>query len=505
MRTLVLRALPEGADVREGFVSAGGNSLAALRLVTTLVKECRIRVPITNVLRSTSVTALIGELVDALPIEADQGSEGTAPGALSIAERQMLLEQTLGLTSAHLVAVEMEFSGKLDVLTLESAMRDVVARHDALRTRFWFDGDEFRREVVADALPEISHHVAASEDDLPGLRVRELSARTDPDGPRVPRFALVRLADDRHVLITVVHHLTCDGWSLNLFFDELAELYSARIDHRRPAPPPSAVAPKATYSATGLDFWTARLADVPDPVTIPPDRPRPNVQSFDAGRVTMDLSGALLDKLRAAAQAEGATEFAGRLAVWMLLVSSRAGAQDICVAVPVSGRTSAAHASTMGMFVNTVVIRQRMVGSMPFTAFVRSVHHRLLEAQDHQDVPFPDVVNALVPRRTLDRQPLAQVMMAMQPSGRRRYTLSDGVIAHATINLGVAEHSRFDVVLHFDGSEGMQQGWIDYDSALYRRETVSRLGADYSAMVSAVTAAPSTTVHDLVSAMRTSP
>ncbi|MEU6578117.1 condensation domain-containing protein [Streptomyces sp. NPDC046805] len=497
VRTLVAQALPEGADVTQGFVNAGGDSLAALRLVTALAEECGVRVAITTVLRSTSVAALTGALVTALPVEEERTGDESGPGAVSAAEREMLLEQTMGFASAHLVAAELEFTGQLDVWRLEAAMRDVVARHDVLRTRFWFDEEDFRREAVAGVQPEISH-VTACDDELPGLRARELTAKVDLDGPLVPRFTLVRLSRDRHVLIVVLHHLTCDGWSLDLVLDELMELYSAHVEQRPPAQPEPSASSTTTPSTAALDFWTARLTGAPDVITVPPDRPRPPVQSFDLRRVAMDLPRPVLGRLRTVTRAQGATQFAGLLATWMLLLADRAGAEDVCVAVPVSGRSTPAQAVSIGLFVNTAVIRERAVPAMPFAEFLGRVHRRVLEAQDHQDVPFSDVVSAVAPRRPPDRQPLAQVMMAVQPPVTRHFTLPHEVVADVNLDLGVAEHTRYDLVFQLDESEDRPQGWIDYDAALYHRETVLRLTADYTEMVSAAASAPHAAIQDLI-------
>lgn len=325
-------------------------------------------------------------------------------------------------------------NGPLDLAALEQAWAAALTRHEALRTSF---ADESGLPVqVIEEEPVRQSIVLDSVENLP-VSERESAARTlirqlaaTPmaldKGPLV-RLGLVRLAEERHVLAVVVHHIVADGWSFRLLFDELSTDYEAIKRTGEPAVPEPAIqyADFALWQLEHADqggfsqaerFWRTELAGAAATLPLPIDRPYPSRQSFAADGIDAGIDPQLARALRQVAGQHGSTLFAALLACYALVLTRLTGQREVLVAVPMAARTRPETESVVGLFMNTVTIRVVVDERQRLGELVQSVHAATARALAQQELPFARVVELARPDREPTRLPLVQVMFALEES-----------------------------------------------------------------------------------------
>ncbi|MER5210206.1 amino acid adenylation domain-containing protein [Streptomyces sp. NPDC002838] len=420
------------------------------------------------------------------------GRPGTLP--LSAGQRQMWFHNRLHPDSdEYLVTLALRLSGPLDVPALRRAWDGMLERHEILRTRY----------RLPDGTPvQVIDPPAAGSlvvDDLTGLpaagREPAVVERVEHEGSRPMdlerewpvRGTLLRCAEDEHVLILIVHHIACDAWSTGLFARELGELYRHFSSGGAGDPLPSATqyADYAVWederAARGalephLAYWRGQLAGLV-PLDLPADRRRPAVRGDDAGTVNRRLPDALASGVRKAAEAAGTTPFCVLLTAFQVLLSRYTGREDIAVGTVSSLRTRPEWQRMMGFGANSLVIRSRWDADPSFSRLLGSVRRTVLDAFDHQDVPFPLLAAELEPDRDLSRTPLFQTLFTLRPETVTDYGLPG--VASAPV-LPPRARARCDVSLVVDEApDGALTARLEYATELFDQDTAARMLAQY--------------------------
>ncbi|ONI86949.1 hypothetical protein ALI144C_09865 [Actinosynnema sp. ALI-1.44] len=346
---------------------------------------------------------MTGDIIPVLP-------RTGAPLRLSPAQRALyLVEQLHPGTSMHNVPVAVRFDGPLDVPRLEAAIGRIVARHEALRTTF---ADAAQRLTpVAVKLPVAS----GDSDTLVRQWVREpFDLETGP----LLRTRLIRSAPERHTLFVVMHQLITDGPSIHLFFDELADAYDGRNDLPRLT---VQLVDHAAWqngrlpAAEDLLWWRERLADVPTVLRLPTDRPRPRLAGTQGANHVRTLPAAVMTPALSLAQQLRVTPFVLALTTYAALLARSSGVPKVLVGVPVSTRDRAELEAVIGFFVTTLPILVDTTGDPGFGELAQRVQSELLDALEHQDVPFDRLVAELAPDRDPGHAPLVQAFFSFEP------------------------------------------------------------------------------------------
>ncbi|MGW2511376.1 non-ribosomal peptide synthetase [Streptomyces scopuliridis] len=415
--------------------------------------------------------------------------ERGAPPALSLAqERLWVLAQLDGANAAYNEPVAFALRGPLDRSVLVRALDALVARHEALRTRFVPSaGEAYQRIDPPDTgFTLVVEDLTGHPDDADArLSARQLDESTTPfDLSRGPlaRGRLLVLAAHHHVLLITVHHIVFDGWSRNIMLRELGLLYAAFLRGEDPALPPltwqysdyagwqrqwMAGDEPAGHSA----YWAQTLADAPPLLELPTDRPRPAEQDYRGGRVRVSLDEELTAALKDLAQRHGTTLYSTLLTGWSVLLSRLTGQSDIVVGAPTANRRRGDVNGLMGFFVNTLALRVDLTGSPTGADMLGRVRGTLRGALDHVDLPFERVVELVNPPRSAAHTPLFQTMFAWVPSLRGLLDLPDVEVEP----LGVPHApAKFDLVLALTEEDGRIVGDLDYARALFDHETVER-------------------------------
>ena len=405
-------------------------------------------------------------------------------------QRLWFIEQlTPGSSTFHIPAA-LYLTGILDIKALERAFLKLIQRHEALRTVFLLQGEE-PSQVVRDIehfdIPFESLMEVSEPERMLAVKTRvEKEVRTSFDlsvGPLI-RARLYKLDDNKHGLIVTMHHIVTDGWSMGVFVREISALYAAERMGAE-APLPELEIQYADFAAwqrnwlqgdeleRQLSYWQKSLNGAPAQLALPFDRPRPALQTLSGSTQTIELEAELTSRLRSVAREFDTTLYVVFMAAYKLVLSKWAQQNDICVGMPVAGRTRAEVEGLIGFFVNTLVIRTQLKGNPSFRQLVAEVKEKILGAQSHQDLPFEAIVEELNTPRNLSFSPLYQVALSLTSGdGTAKKAVLGGLeIEPMPIDLVAA---RLDLTMmlvdHGDSVDGM----LEYNTDLFDEATISK-------------------------------
>ncbi|WP_433527969.1 amino acid adenylation domain-containing protein [Micromonospora sp. CA-263727] len=416
---------------------------------------------------------------------------------LSAMQRRLwFLERLTPGTTAYLVPAAVRLRGPLDRAALRAVVADLVARHESLRTTVVERDGELVQVVASGVAVDIGEEDlrSAPGDALADRVAVAVSTPFDLAAGPLLRLRLLRVADEEHRLIVVLHHIVADGWSVSVLFAEFATLYAAHRAGRPPGLPPlpfqyGEVARRERDNwDDDLRYWTARLAGAPQVLELPLDHPRPPVASSRGDSWHFDLPAGPVRDLVAVGQAREATPFMVLLALFQVLVHRYAGQDDVVVGVPVANRDRAGLEGLIGFFVNTLPIRTDLAGDPSFAELLDRVRDACLGAYAHQEVPFDRLVEELKPARDLGRPPLVQVSFAYQAQPLPTVEVAGLEMARLPLRSHTA---RFDLELQLvDDGDGGLSGLIEYNSDLFEAATIERMAAHLSRLATAAAADP---------------
>lgn len=416
-------------------------------------------------------------------------------GALpaSLAQSRMFFLDRMAPGAYHCPAV-IPLDAGTDRDALREALDALTARHESLRTRFRLDGTRIVQQpqpATAMALP-----VLQAVDTAEGQRLADafFGERFDLEHGAPLRAALLEAGAQRWLLLCL-HHIVTDGWSIGVLAAELRRLMQGET-----LPPLEwQYAEFADWQHRELDtrirarqlpWWEARLADAPASLDLPTDQPRPSVfptrGAVHRRTLAVDLDTA---RVEGAAVAAGTTPFMVLLAAFQALLHRYTAAEDICVGTPVANRVRAEFAGTLGCFVNTVVLRAAPTAFKPFAAFLHEIRDVVVDAFEHQEVPFELLVEHLQVARDPSRHPLFQAMFVLQTNeGAGDASLAANASA---IRAGV-DACKFDLNIAVAAAGGRYHLECEYAADLYDSATIERLFRHYENLLRAALASPQT-------------
>lgn len=506
----VLGVAPVGRE--DSFLELGGHSIQAAQLSSRILATWGARIPLADFFAHPRLSALAQHLHRILgqtgsttggPVSgiARPGFPRAESAGLSPAqERMWFLDQFIPRRAAYNIVLGWRIRGALDREAWRAALRAVVRRHEPLRSTIRSEGPRRVVTVVEDPVPVAEFLEARTEAEaLAGLRE---AATTPFDLASAPllRTRVISLGPEDHACVFVVHHVAADGWSMGILFQEWSVAQAAAKAGRAPAwePLPARYRDYAAWLQTpevtevfaaDLDYWKGRLAGVPRLLELPTDLPRPAVLTYEGAAEEAELAPEVVAAVEQLAAREGTTPFAILMAAFQAWLHRYTGQTDLVVGTPVSGRNHPAIEGLVGCFVNTIVVRNEVLGTTPFRDQIRAVSQTVWEALAHDQLPFERLVDALKLERDLSHSPLFQVMLVFQNAPPGAPIAEGWQVSPLTVhNTG----AKFDLVLEITPrSNGGGYGLVlEYNAGMFRPETMRRWLGHYARLLAAACQAP---------------
>ncbi|MGW0008039.1 condensation domain-containing protein, partial [Nocardia grenadensis] len=502
-----------GAD--DDFFELGGNSLIGMQVAARIGAALGTQVAVRTLFEAPTVAALALRVEESGARSRPELVAGPRPEQvpLSYAQQRMwFLNQYDTSSAAYNLPMAIRLTGDLDVPALRAALGDVVARHESLRTRYPEQGGRPVQLILPAerAVPTLEPEQVSGDE--VAAEIVEFAATGFDVAAAVPvRIRLFAVSPREFVLVVVLHHIAGDGFSLAPLARDVMTAYAARVQGELPGWAPLQVQyadytlwqrqvlgaedDPDTAMARQIAFWQETLADLPDELVLPTDRPRPPVASLRGARVHGELDTELVRSLNALARARGASMFMVLHAGLAALLARLSGSDDIAIGTPIAGRGERALDDLVGMFVNTLVLRTAVGSSETFADLVDRARRADLDAFGNADVPFERLVDLLAPERSQARNPLFQVALSFQNQEAPALDLAGLTVAGVEIADDVA---RFDLQFSLaeNGSGGMELV-LNYATELFDETTATMMVTRFRRLLAAVAADPGAVLGDL--------
>nr|AXN93624.1 PuwG [Symplocastrum muelleri NIVA-CYA 644] len=500
-------------SIHDNFFELGGHSLLATQVISRLRQIFQIELP----LRCLFESPTIAELDRSISTQRQTNSGLIAPAIapvprdnleipLSYAQTRLwFLEQLEGQTATYNMPAAVQITGNLNVDALRQTLVEIVRRHEILHSSFQLiNGTPVQViDPTADLiLLVLDLQALSTEEQLSQVQQRAiLEAKTPFNLQQAPcvRSQLLQLSEQSHVLLLNLHHIVSDGWSIGIFIQELSSLYTA-LNAGKPSPLSPLPIQYADFAMwqrqwlsgeaylAQLSYWQQQLADAPPLLELPTDRVRPPIQTFQGSHLDRTIDPELSEKLKTLSQKSGVTLFMTLLAAFATLLYRYSGQDDISIGTPIANRNRQEIEPLIGLFVNTLVLRTRLEENSNFSELLKQVQQLTLEAYEHQDVPFEQVVEALQPERNLSYSPLFQVMFILQNTPMGELELPGLTLTPLEIETGIA---KFDLTLSMQETPQGIMGTWEYNSDLFEADTIDRMAVHFQNLLSAIVADPS--------------
>lgn len=435
---------------------------------------------------------------------------------ISFAQRNLWLVNRLdGASSKYNMASAYKFTGKLNVEAMTKSFKEIVNRHESLRTTFEERNEEVFQVInsadefsvmVTDFIGQgFDEHSECVVEIMVGNAqyVFELS-----EGPLI-KVDLILLDENTSILIMNVHHIIYDGWSKSLLLRDLYVFYEYFCNFKDQSEEtsldnllPHLDIQYRDYTAwqletqnlnEQLDYWKAHLDGAPELLELSTDRPRQAVQSQVGAIERVKIPAELADPFHALARHASVTPFMAMLGAFSLLLSKYSGQDDILVGTPCDNRNRKEIQKVIGYFLNTIVFRTRIDQSKSFMDLLEVVKKTCVGGYSNQGAPWDEIVSQVNPIRSASHTPIFQSMLVFQNAKSHEFRLPGLEIEK--IGSGT-NTTKYDIYLTFVEKDGLE-GWLTYNSDLFDQSTILRMIESLKALIKNIVADPELPVSKL--------
>ncbi|MBD2625734.1 non-ribosomal peptide synthetase [Trichormus variabilis] len=464
--------------------------------------------------RKAEIIAFISQANQALESKPESIQPASRKGniPLSFAQQRLwFLSQLEPNSSAYNIPAAVRLTGKLNVAALSKSIKEIIRRHEILRTTFTVvdgeaiqvisKGENFTFSVIdLQALAEDE-----KQQQVQNLAVLEAQKPFDLVQDLLIRVSLLQLSETDNVILLTMHHIVSDGWSTGIFIKELTALYTA-FSQYQPSPLPQLPIQYADFAIwqrkwlqnevlqTQINYWKQQLGGNLPILELPTDKPRPAIQSKNGETQSFQLSKSLTKQLKDLSQQEGVTLFMTLLAAFKVLLYRYTQQEDIIVGTPIANRNRPEIEGLIGFFVNTLVLRTNLGNNPTFREILQQVREVNLVAYAHQDLPFERLVEELQIKRDLTHNPLFQVMFILQNAPAE-------VIELPELNLEILKAekntAKFDLTLSLTETEAGISGNLEYNTDIFNADRITRMLGHFQVLLAGIVTNPEQNLSEL--------
>ncbi|MBG9771218.1 peptide synthetase, partial [Bacillus vallismortis] len=482
------------------FFDIGGHSLAGMKMLALVHQELGVELSLKDLFQSPTVEGLAqviassekGAAVSISPAKKQDTYPVSSPQ-----KRMYVLQQLEGAQTSYNMPAVLRLTGELDVERLNSVMQQLMQRHEAFRTTFELKDGETVQRIWEEAECEMAYFEAAEEETERIVSEFIKPFRID----RLPlfRMGLIKHSDTEHVLLFDMHHIISDGASVGVLIEELSKLYDGeiveplRIQYKDYAVWQQQFIQSELYKKQE-EHWLKELEGELPVLTLPTDYSRPAVQTFAGDRIAFSLEAGKIDALRRLAKETDSTLYMVLLASYSAFLSKLSGQHDIIVGSPIAGRSQADVSRVIGMFVNTLALRTYPKGEKTFSGYLSEVKETALSAFRAQDYPLEDLIGNLQVQRDTSRNPLFDAVFSMQNANIKDLTMKGIQLEPHPFERKTA---KFDITLTADETDGGLTFVLEYNTALFKPETIERWKQYWMQLLDEVTGNPNQPLSSL--------
>jgi amino acid adenylation domain-containing protein len=487
--------------IHDNFFELGGHSLHATQVISRTRQAFNLEIPLQLLFETPTIadlaraiTSPVGDAPRTLSsanvqissdidvIKPQPISNGYQQSALSFAQQRMWFSQQIEPNSAaYLIPIAQRLIGTLNVGVLQQSLDAIVAHHSALRTNFISSANgspvqviSAPRSVELKVIDLTQKQKSNSREQVQRLLKHEAQRPFNLTSDLMLRATLIKLDEQEHILLLVMHHIASDGWSMGILGEQLAALYKAFLNDL-PNPLPKLPIQYADFAvwqrqwlsgqvlSTQLDYWKIQLAGA-TPLELPTDQPRPAVQNHQGARQSLVLSKKLTEALKRLSQRSDTTLFMTLLAAFKTLLYHYTLQEDIIVGTPIAGRNQTETEKLIGCFINTLALRTDLGGNLTFRELLGRVRKVAMEAYLHQDMPFEKLVEELQPERNLSRHPVFDVMFNFINTPQTTWELPGLSLSSLELN---EPESIFSLTLYVQEHGGELSLQLVYQQAIF--------------------------------------
>lgn len=514
----------------DDFFKLGGHSLTAIQLVSLIRKKFSIDIPLKHIFENPNIFTLakcIQHIMNEknqyfLPPIVAKPYRSSAPLS-SIQEQFWFLEKMAGEKPLYNLSTTFWLKGKLDINAFTEALDMLIKRHTVLGSTLELINNVIVQIITNDFLLssffELFDLSTLSEEDKNKeiLRLNQIEINKPfnfTKGPLI-RSQLISLSIEEHLLTISVHHAACDGWSLNILFKELSEIYNAHKANRDPILPnlPVQYADFAEWQQNllpkeiikkQLAYWERKLKGVPPLLKLPIDKPRPQKQNYKGAFYCFSLPELVLKNIKNLAEKYNATFFMTILSALSVLLHGYCNQNDIVVGTPIANRHYTNVEGLIGCFLNMLSLRIDCEEKLSFIELLQQIRQVTLEAYENRDVPFRQIINHLQIERSLSWSPVFQVILYMQTNDSTLFML-DGVEAQVSsqeTGLDEGRTSKFDLTLWFQEEKGKLLLGFEYATELFEKNTIKKMASNLKKLLENIAINQNQSISKLISKLK---
>lgn len=498
--------------IENDFFELGGHSLLATRLIAKINQQFDVQLEIKVVFSYPTIRLL------AQQVEKSQRHQypmmvsisRKEPILLSYAQQRLWLQDKINGDSSHYnIFGALQLSGQLNKAALQQAFQSIIERHESLRSYFIEETAGQPRQVIQNnVVIDITHYdisnysINEQQVELTTYLASEASTPFNLSQDLMVRVGLIKIAEFEHILMVTLHHIAADGWSIDILLKEFSVLYQAYKQGQN-NPLKRLTFQYADYAAWQRNwlqgqileelssYWQEQLAGIPMVHSLPLDRPRPKVQSFNGERCFSLINVENSEQLNQFCLQKRVTLFMALHSVFSALIARFSNETDIVIGSPIANREQSDIANMIGFFVNTLVLRSDLSENPSFDELLVQTKQVLLDAYEHQHLPFEQIVEQLDVARNLSHSPVFQVMLILQNNDTELSTLADLDVTQLPQQNKLA---KYDLTLNVQPQKsGLQLEW-EYNSDLFKHKTIECLATSFECLLMAMLQAPENSV-----------